>query len=731
MSEPSRKPQPRVVIDPYIKWAQATQFAYFFTGRYAERRIPVIIRLAEPLTAQQFARGEWNPPGKRDEWKSWLRIPARYEFPPLGAKGSRFCTASVTRRFFEELRIDSSLSRVVARVGLGVPISDRRPPPIRSRLPWWRRIFAAVMAFFCRVLGSSERPHHAAAQANQNVGVKKSAKNNDDNEGKGKGKGKDRNEDEDNGEKKPKTVVTAVIDDGLAFAHARFRLPDGSTRVECFWNQDGPLSDPLGYGWELHKQDVGPVRGIDGRLADSSHAGLVDEDELYRNAGHINFGLTGHKPVAWRTAHGTHVMDLAFGYPPSAAPDTRPIVAVQLPVAATTDTSGGSLAPHVLDGIDYILDCAGERRVVINISYGTTSGPHDGTSDLELAIDDRIRERRAANAPMAVVLPSGNSRQWRTHAQFALPANVTQALVWRVIPDDSTPSYLEIWLPNADGQNPVPAVEVRVTPPGGPASGWVREGDPSFTWPAIGNVIYQIDYINWAVAGHRGMMLIATAPTTSEDPVGTVAPFGRWLVEVRNIGPALDLVHAWIRRDDTPYGYPQRGRQSYFDDPNYRRFDDAGREVHNDVNSYIHCDSTISGLATGEETVVIGGFRRSDLSAAEYSAGGPIVTPPGGIAHRAGPDAMAVSEDSVTRHGVMAAGSRSGSVVAMYGTSVAAPQVARWLADQMAAGNAFGRNAVNALAVLQENARPVGTPAPPPVQRGGGGRIEFPPQVTR
>ena len=84
---------------------------------------------------------------------------------------------------------------------------------------------------------------------------------------------------------------------------------------------------------------------------------------------------------------------------------------------------------------------------------------------------------------------------------------------------------------------------------------------------------------------------------------------------------------------------------------------------------------------------MIGGFRRSDYKASRYSGAGPIVYPPGSVGPwRDGPDATAVSDDSPRCYGVLAAGTRTGSVCAMNGTSVAAPQITRMIAELMTAG---------------------------------------------
>jgi hypothetical protein len=214
------------------------------------------------------------------------------------------------------------------------------------------------------------------------------------------------------------------------------------------------------------------------------------------------------------------------------------------------------------------------------------------------------------------------------------------------------------------------------------------------------------------------MILVTVAETAHPESRREFAPCGQWTVAVENVGtPAV--IDAWIQRDDTAYGYPERGRQSRFDDPAYRYRDSAGRLVEVDSTSYIKRAGTLNALATGDRSIVMGGFRRDSFKAAKYSAEGPAIAP----STRAGPEAMAPSEDSEICHGVLAAGARSGARVSMNGTSVAAPQVTRWIADRMAAGAPCDRAAVLALGVASD---PPGAP-PLPASRKGGGRINFAP----
>ena len=181
---------------------------------------------------------------------------------------------------------------------------------------------------------------------------------------------------------------------------------------------------------------------------------------------------------------------------------------------------------------------------------------------------------------------------------------------------------------------------------------------------------------------------------------------------------------AWIKRDDTPLGWPVLGRQAYFDDPAYERFDPHGRPQERDNASYIKRHGTINGLATGTRTAVIAGCRKSDLAVVRYAAAGPIVQravtslPIPRVGHD--PDASAVSDEYVEISGVLAAGARSNAVGAMNGTSVAAPQIARYIASQFEKASYGGRTVVQALAQYREG---VHGGAIDPL-RTGDGRIE-------
>lgn len=539
------------------------------------------------------------------------------------------------------------------------------------------------------------------------------------------------------------TVVMGIIDDGIGLAHERFRDAAGKSRVQCFWRQDGPnVSPTVDYGKEIFKLDsLNGDPGIDSLLAQSKVAGAVDEDTFYRLAGLIDFAESRHKTAAWRASHGTHVLDMAAGADPADNVTKRPIVCVQLDPALVEDTTLASVENTIMDGIDYILDRADAIStggdplpVVINLSFGNIAGPHDGTSVLEQFIENRLQ---AHPGRLRVVLPSGNSHLSRCYAgvQFAAIGEVVE-LPWRVQPDDTTASFMEIWLPHAGAGAPGAArMRLSVRSPAGdetPVLGEVDAGQEELE--KNGEQICQVTYRFMSNPTERGVFKIHLQPTTRFHPtalVNRIAPAGLWKIRLHNVSlENADSVHAWIHRDDRVYSYPRRGRQSYFDDPWYVRYDSKGFEIEEDNHleqpaCNVRRVRLLNAIAAGHRMIVAGSFGRCDLQTAKYSAGGPM-TPPRGADPNAEfrkPDALLAGDDSRIHAGVLAAGSRGGSVVAFSGTSVAAPQLARWVADDISAGNNGDRATVKAEAQEQEGTLPVTKPPLPPNQRGGWGRM--------
>jgi hypothetical protein len=630
-----------------------------YLGGAAALWFPVLIEVGKG-TASEFATFVSLHP----DFLASIQVPSIFMTPPKGLEQSKFLSAHVSRDFLVNFLGNPAVRLDIRRFELGSPVL-----PVEMGIPGH---------------ALRRRPFGKKAAGN---------------------------------------AVVAVIDDGLAFAHERFRDASGGTRFRHFWNQDAPTLNPPPFApWGQEFDDV----QINNWMAACKHSGMVDEDAVYRLA---NQALT-----ARRAKHGTHVMDLACGLDPQSVTVKSPyLIGVQLPKWTTLDTSGSLLTPVVLEALYYILQRAddiavkegtAQLPVVVNLSYGLIAGPHDGSLLLERAIDFATANRPA---PLMVVLPAGNHHLARCHGRFSLPAGSVRKTRWRVQPDNQSCSFMETWLPPAPATQPVPSVEIRVTTPTGVKSPWTKQGQ-MWLWPSPLDVRFMLLYFNPFTypQGMRSLILLGMAPTAAVDPPVRTAPSGDWLVEVRAPGTSVADIHAWIQRGDTPFGYPLRGRQSRFEDPAYVRFDRAGRlkETDDPPPAYVVRAGTINALATGSMAAVIGGFRRSDYTASRYSGAGPIVDWPAAVPYRVGPDVTAVADDSVVLRGVLAAGTRSGSRFAMNGSSVAAPQITRLISRLMTFGFPAGRAQVQAIGVSQDAGRPQ-QPLPP--NRGGAGRIEMPP----
>ena len=183
---------------------------------------------------------------------------------------------------------------------------------------------------------------------------------------------------------------------------------------------------------------------------------------------------------------------------------------------------------------------------------------------------------------------------------------------------------------------------------------------------------------------NRTLVTLFASPTAADpwvDPPYRIVPSGRWSVTIKNISPMPLDIEAWIKRSDTPGARRAKGRQSYFDDPRYRRFDDNTRPTEFDdpaTTSYVKRQGTLSGIATGTRTFVIGAYQRQATPCTWMPA---IYSSQASVIMRA-PNWLAPGDDSTACPGTLSAGPRNGTRIAMRGTSVAAPQAARYYANQ-------------------------------------------------
>ena len=178
-----------------------------------------------------------------------------------------------------------------------------------------------------------------------------------------------------------------------------------------------------------------------------------------------------------RQSHGAHVTDVLAGrVPPSSRvgpspgdrrdppswklgtdiPSDSDIVFVQFSDACIRDATGVWLKAYVCDGIEYILsyaDPTNTKKVVINVSYGPTTGPHDGTALLEAALTAFVTKYNGTSGKpkLEIVLPAGNSYLSEGHIAYRRRSTQPDQVewVWRLPPDNSVLCFAEVWINQA------------------------------------------------------------------------------------------------------------------------------------------------------------------------------------------------------------------------------------------------------------------------------------------
>ena len=522
-------------------------------------------------------------------------------------------------------------------------------------------------------------------------------------------------------------VLLGVIDDGCPFAAAQFLTPPGAarrTRVRAIWDQnqwdhqtdwDGtkdprlpikfvdasgnhefgrPLTD-FKYGVEFWRatDPTGFLVGLNDWIGLHTADGNIDEDGCYAEGG---FYTLKH-----RASHGAHVMDVFTGAlqpssrvgPPPAYLDppsfkavsetasSTDLVFVQFPEEGIRDATGVWLKTYVLDAINYILSFADPqytKHVIVNLSYGPTTGPHNGAAELEQALNELVHIYNGNGLPcLHIVLPVGNAYLSDGHVAYEHTASNPDNFSWRwrIPPDNTVLCFAEVWMKTSDVQM---ATNVTLTSPSGSilfsgATGTGTVITPGAPFPPFTGVSKPISW------GNSTMWLLAIEPTIATT---TVAPeHGDWTIKIDGLklGAKLD---AYVARSDPNMGATTGARRSYFVDAGWEgRLGAAAGCTYVDgkfakAGSLIHRNGTLNGIATDNvpHIHVAGGFMLANGRKSPYASAGPSR-----MSVRAGPDLAMPCDQSYALQGVRAGGNRSGVAFRLIGTSAASPQLARWI----------------------------------------------------
>jgi subtilisin family serine protease len=480
-------------------------------------------------------------------------------------------------------------------------------------------------------------------------------------------------------------VVIGIIDDGCCFANWNFLRNGPASRIAYIWDQGRTTESPIWkkppdqlYGCELVNTTAVAVPPLDAALKNHTANGVIDEDAVYDEIDFPPYSTVENRPFIAST-HGTHVMDIAAGngralFSREGVAPAADIIFVQLPRSRVFE-GGPALSQCIADGAAYVFERAKQLEAalgkpvpaVVNVSYGNYIGPHDGSSLMETTFDYLL-----AVPDRAIVVSAGNGFAAHCHAKGKVTASTPASLHWLVESFNESMSLVEIWYTGPSD------IDFYLTPPGATQPlGPVKAGNPRYNIvDANGNNVGYVDHVGPEPGSGDNLIAITlnatwdgTIPPAPVTPLNTPkaasAPSGTWVLALKKPAPLLGVTaskparfHAWIERNESLPGDPVRRRQSRFAD------DEA------------HPKFTVTGYATGVNTIAVGAYKAATAEMAEYSACGPTRPSTKRPQRRTKPEICAPAAGDARGRGVRSASTRFALDTRMGGTSASAPHVA-------------------------------------------------------
>ncbi|MFH2201491.1 MAG: S8 family serine peptidase [Elusimicrobiota bacterium] len=292
-------------------------------------------------------------------------------------------------------------------------------------------------------------------------------------------------------------VIVGIIDTGIDWRHSDFTFVDVTTytRIRNIWDQSdagGPNPSGFAYGSEWTEANINDE-------LDGIPAGVVRSSDT--------------------DGHGTHIAGIAAGngnagndlQPPGTFTSLASSAAIMVVKHDGTETG-------LLDAANYLIAKAGAlgMPLVINISWTTDYGPHDGTTALEQSFS-------ALGISTPIVFAAGNSAENDMHAELDMTDSSSETVQIDLI-SEATAAWSEFWFDSSQ------AYTVEVILDG--VAGSVSATDGSNNSDTLDGHLIQIT--NGAYPGHpagdkRISVLITADPITAafyEVVLTTTAPGG-------------------------------------------------------------------------------------------------------------------------------------------------------------------------------------------------------------
>ena len=296
-------------------------------------------------------------------------------------------------------------------------------------------------------------------------------------------------------------VIVAVIDTGIDIFHESFRTAGGTSRILELWDQSattGGSLPPAGFDQQAgrvfsqaqinagitagapfasidkngHGTHVAGIAAGNGRQDDrcsnpGTYVGVAPEADLvivkaislppgsHQNIGDALRWASGVR--AQTTLNGaitaavtSITVSAATGFPTSGSYHLR-IGAERLRVTAgqgtltwtvTRGVDGTTAAPHANgDTVEQVAD----KPVVVNCSFGSSTGPHDGTGGLDRIVDAVLRPTGGVPPGVAIVVSAGNEGDSEIHESGTVNGGGSATVSFTIPPGSAEDDELDIW----------------------------------------------------------------------------------------------------------------------------------------------------------------------------------------------------------------------------------------------------------------------------------------------
>ena len=233
-------------------------------------------------------------------------------------------------------------------------------------------------------------------------------------------------------------VLVGIVDSGIDLTNADFRNEDGTTRIAALWDQadreytSEEINEFLNAEWTVQPA-VRPPLSVDSSGHGTAVAGIAagngrgSEGRRYRGA----------------------------------APESE-LVIVKM---KSPQPGGFPSTTELMTGVDYLIRKAQEMRmpVAVNVSFGNTYGPHDGSSLMEQYLNDV-----SAIWKNVICIGTGNEGTAAGHAAGTV-SDEEEMVQELAVQEREQPFGLQIWKSYTD------EIDISIISPAGEQAGPFRE----------------------------------------------------------------------------------------------------------------------------------------------------------------------------------------------------------------------------------------------------------------